>query len=187
VSVLSGGLSAACSALLLVSEEGHEAEKFLGLPIWIWQLLNLVLFLGVLLYLGGKPLAETFRKRQADIEQRRQEAEKHRAAVDRLALDIRSRTAKVESEIEEVRKQGRVDGEEARKALAARAGEEAERIRKEAIDEIERRVAAARGDLRQAAADLTAASAAEILTREITPADRERLLSDSVARLKDAR
>ena len=178
------GLPASWGAALLVSEEGHEASKFLGLPIWIWQLLNLGLFLAVLLYFIAKPLAQTFRKRQADIEQRRQEAERQRASVDRLAMDIRERTAKIEREIEEVRKQGRLDGEEARRILAARADEEAGRIRQDAADEIDRRVAAARDELRRAAADVAGAAASEILSREITPADRERLLADSVARLK---
>jgi F-type H+-transporting ATPase subunit b len=185
--VIPSGLPAVFTAVLFVSEEGHEASKFLGLPMWIWQILNLVLFLAVLLYFVAKPLSETFRKRQLEIEERRKEAEKQRAAVDRLALDIRERTTKVEREIEEIRKQGRIDGEDARKALAARADEEAERIRKDASEEIERRVTAAKVELRQAAADLTATSATEILSREITPADRERLLADGVSRMKDAR
>ena len=185
MSLLPGGSAAGLFALL-VSEEGHEASKFLGLPIWIWQLLNLGLFIAALLYFVARPLGETFRKRQVEIERRRLEAEKQRAAVDRLAMDIRERTAKIEREIEEVRKQGRLDGEEARRALAARADEESERVRRDATEEIERRVAAAREELRQAAADLTGKSAAEILAREITPADRERLLADGVTRLKDA-
>lgn len=178
---------AALSALALVSEESEELEKFLGLPLWIWQLLNLALFLGLLYYLLAKPLGEAFRKRQEAIEARRQEAETRRAAVDRLALDIRERTARIEREIEEIRKQGRADGEEARRALAARADEEGERIRKDSVAELERRVAAARSDLAKTAADLTADAASRLLIKEITPADREKLFADSVARLKDAR
>ena len=184
---LLAGFPAAFTAALLVSQEGHEASKFLGLPLGIWQFLNLVLFIGVLLYFVAKPLAATFRKRQVEIEERRKEAEKQRASVDRLALDIRERTAKIEREIAEIRTQGRADGEEARKGLAARAGEEAERIRKDATEEIERRVAAARSELQQTAADLTAQSATDILSREITAADRERLLADGLSRLKGAR
>ena len=178
------GLPAFCGAAMLVSEEGHEASTFLGLPLWIWQVLNLGLFLAVLLYFIAKPLTEAFRKRQVDIEQRRQEAERQRASVDRLAMDIREKTAKIEREIEEIRKQGRLDGEEARRALAARADEEADRIRRDATDEIDRRVAAAREDLRRAAADAAGTAASEILSREITADDRERLLADSVASLK---
>ncbi|HEY1435340.1 MAG TPA: ATP synthase F0 subunit B [Thermoanaerobaculia bacterium] len=181
------GFPAAFPATLLVSQEGHEAAKFLGLPLGVWQLLNLVLFAAVLVYFVARPLGAAFRKRQLEIEQRRLEAEKQRAAVDRLALDIRERTARIEREIEEIRKQGRADGEDARKGLAARANEEAERIRKDATEEIDRRVAAARLELQQTAADLTASSATEILTREITAADRERLLADEVSRLKSAR
>ena len=181
------GLPAAARAALLVSEEGHEASKLFGLPFWVWQLLNLGLFLALLLYFVARPLGQAFRQRQDAIEQRRLEAEKQRAAVEGLARDIRERTAKIEKEIEEIRRQGVADGEEARRALAERADEEVTRIRKDSGEEIERRVAAAREELRQVAADLTGSTAAEILTREITPADRERLLADGVARLKDAR
>ena len=94
---------------------------------------------------------------------------------------MHERTAKLEREIAEIRKQGRLDGEEARASLATRADEEAERIRKDAGEEIERRLAEAKAELRRTAADLTAAAATETLAREITPADRERLLADSVA------
>ena len=171
----------------LLSEEAEHAGKFLGLPLWIWQFLNLALFIVLLYKLIARPLTEAFRKRQAEIENRRKEAEKQRAQVQQLASDLRERTAKVEREIAEIRKQGQLDGEEARAALAARADEEAERIRKDAGEEIERRLADAKAELRRTAADLTAAAASETLAREITPADRQRLLAESVATLKDAR
>ena len=185
--ILLSHLPAVLPAALLVSEEGEHAEKFLGLPLWIWQLLNLALFLGLLFYLLARPLTEAFRKRQVEVEERRKEAEKRRAAVDRLAADIRERTSRIEREAEEIRKQAVTDGERIRAELAQRAKDEAERIRKGAEDEIERRVAAARAQLRQTAADLTGTAATELLAREITEEDRRRLLSDSVSRLRDAR
>ena len=169
------------------SGEAEEASRFLGLPLWIWQLLNLVLFVGVLLYFVAKPLGAAFRQRQLQIEERRREAEKRRAAVENLAAEIRARTAAVEKEIAEIRSRGRADGEEAQRALAARADAESERIRREAAEEIERRLASARAELQRTAATLTASTATEILGREITPADRERLLDDTVARLENSR
>jgi F-type H+-transporting ATPase subunit b len=184
--ISSSGLHAALPALLRVSEEGHEAARFLGVPMWVWQIVNLGLFFAVLIYFVARPLGEAFRKRQAEIEERRRKAEEQRASVDRLAADIRERTARIEKEIEEIRRQGRADGEQARQALTARATEEAERIRRGASEEIERRLSAARDELRRAAADGTASAAAEILAREITPADRERILADGVSRLKDS-
>lgn len=177
----------ASTALAALSEEAEEAAKFLGLPLWIWQLANLVLFVGVLLYFVAKPLGAAFRQRQLQIEERRKEAEKKRASVENLASEIRARTAAIERDIEEIRAQGRADGEEAQRSLAARADAESERIRREAGEEIERRLVAARAELRRTAAALTASSATEVIAREITPADRERLLEDSVARLEQTR
>ncbi|HEY3204035.1 MAG TPA: ATP synthase F0 subunit B [Thermoanaerobaculia bacterium] len=174
-------------ALLLSQEETHEATKFLGLPLWIWQLLNLALFLGVLLYFVARPMAQAFRKRQLEVGERRKEAEQQRAEVQRLASEIRARTARLELEIAEVRRQGELEGESARAALAVRAHEEAERVRTEALDEIERRLAAAIAELRKTAADLTAAAAVEIVSREVTDEDRRRILTESVSRMKEAR
>lgn len=181
------------TALLLLlaspesAAEAEETAKFLGLPMWIWQLANLVLFVGLLLYFVAKPLGAAFRKRQEDIEERRRDAEKKRAAVENLAAEIRSRTAAIEKEMVEIRARGRADGEEAQRALAERADAESERIRREAAEEIERRLETARAELRRAAAALTASEATEILAKEITAADRERLLEDSVARLENSR
>ena len=173
--------------LAALTEEAEETAKFLGLPLWIWQLANLVLFVALLLYFVAKPLGAAFRKRQEDIEARRREAEKKRASVENLAAEIRSRTAAIEKEMAEIRDRGRADGEEAQRALAERADAESERIRREAAEEIERRLASARAELRREAASLTADRATEILAKEITPADRERLLDDTVASLEGSR
>ena len=83
--------------LLLSSEEGeHAAEKFLGIPMTVWQLINLVLFIAVLWYLVARPLSNAFRKRQDEIEERRRQAEKQRDDAQRLTAEIRERTARIE-------------------------------------------------------------------------------------------
>lgn len=181
------GNSGYAAVHLLSGEQAEHASAFLGVPLWIWQILNLVLFLAVLIFFVAKPMAAAFRKRQLEIEERLKEAEKQRAAVERLSSELRERTQRIEREIEEIRKQGRLDGEEARAALSTRAGEEAERVRKDAAEEIERHLNAAKAQLRQTAADLTAATATDILAKEITAEDRQRLLTESVVRMKETR
>jgi len=173
------------AVLLLSSEEGeHAAEKFLGIPMPIWQLINLVLFVVVLVYFVARPLSTAFRKRQDEIEERRRQAEKQRADAQKLTAEIRERTAKIERDIEEIRKQGVVEGESARAQLARRAEEEAARAIEEAQEEIGRRLEEAKTELRRAAAGLTAERAKEILSREITDEDRRRLIDDGVDGLK---
>jgi F-type H+-transporting ATPase subunit b len=172
---------------LLAEEEGAHAEKVLGIPQWIWQLANLILFFAVLIYFVARPITEAFRNRQLEVERRLKEALERRAEAARFETEIQQRMQRLEGEVEEIRRQGLADGESARRALEERAKEEAERIRRESEEEIERRVAAAKAELRQVAAGLTAESAREILTREIKEDDRRRLLADSVSRLKEAR
>jgi len=170
--------------LLLLVEGGTEhAEKFLGLPMWIWQSANLALFLYLLYRFVGRPLAAAFRKRQEAVEAERIEAERLKSEAERLSAEIRERLARLDGEIAGVAAQGKADGEAERAALVARADQEAERVKREAAEEIERRVAAARADLEKVASGLVASSAVELLSREIDEEDRRRLLEDSVARL----
>jgi len=173
------------AAPLLRMVEGAEehAAKFLGIPLWIWQLVNLALFLGVLLYFVARPLAEMFRKRQLEVEERLREAREQRAEAARLEAEIHERMARLDQEIAQIRARGLAEGEAERAALSERADREADRVRREAEDEIGRRLASAKDELRRAAADLTASSARDLLSAQINEEDRRRLLEESVGQM----
>jgi F-type H+-transporting ATPase subunit b len=171
-------------ALIATVETEHVAD-FLGLPLWIWQLANLIAFLMVLLHFVAKPLAEAFRRRQLDIAERLREAQERRAEAARLEAEIHERLVRVDRELEEIRAQGVAEGEAARASLLERAEQESERVRREAEQEIERRLVAAKKELRRAAADLTAAVARQLLAGEITEKDRQRLLEESLRQLAE--
>jgi len=179
------GLALPILALLAAAEEEgeHAAETFLGLPLWIWQLANLVLFLGVLLYFVARPLAAAFRKRQVEVEERLKEAEKRRAEAGRLESEIRARMARLDTEIAEIRARGVAEGEVEKGELFARTDLEAERVRREAEEEIGRRLDAAKDELRRAAADLTSSTARDLVAGQITEEDRRRLLEESVGKM----
>lgn len=172
--------------LLLVEGGAGHAETFLGVPMWIWQIANLVLFFGLLARLVGRPLSEAFRKRQESVEQQRIESERLRDETQRLTAQIRERLSRLDGELAEVRARGIAEGEAERASLVARADQEAERVKREAGEEIERRLASARADLQKVASDLVASAATELLSREINAQDRRRMLADSVSRLRKA-
>ena len=178
-----GRLPAALPISLLARQAEEHAANFLGLPLWIWQLANLVLFLGVLLYFVARPMAAMFRQRQLDVEKRLAEAKKLREEAVQLGQQVKERMSRLDQEIAEIRARGRADGETERAALAERADREVERVRKEAEQEIGRRLAAAKQELRQTAAELTAGVARDMLSAQITEDDRRRLLDESVERL----
>jgi len=171
--------------LALLSEEGEHATGWLGLPIWVWQLVNIAGFIAVLLYFVARPLTDSFRKRQAEVEERRAAAEKHRAEVQRLSDEIRERTSRLETEIAQIRAEGVREGDVVKAELEQKAKDEVARVEARAGEEIQRKLAEAKAELRRDAAALTAKQAAEILAGAINDDDRRKLIQDEVVRLKE--
>ena len=172
---------------LLAQEAEEHASTFLGLPLWLWQLVNLALFLAALLYFVARPLAAMFRNRQLAVEERLREAKALRAEAARLEAEVHERMARLDQEIVEIRARGLAEGETERATLSEKGDREVERVRREADEEIGRRLAAAKQELRRTAADLTAGVAREVLAAQINDEDRRRLLEESVARLGENR
>lgn len=164
-------------------EGGHAAATWMGVPLWIWQSINLVLFFFLLYRFVVRKLIDHFRQRQLDLEERLRLAEQQRRDAQNVAAEIRERMAKVEREMDVIRAQGRADGEVEKAALLARAEQEAVRVRQEAETQIARHTAHAIRELQGVAADLTAAAAREIVERHIDDADRKRLFEEGVAKL----
>jgi F-type H+-transporting ATPase subunit b len=173
-------------AALALSAEEH-GEKFLGLPMWIWQLANLIGFLGVLVYFVARPLTQAFRSRQQAVEDRIAKAREEREHAARLETEIHERLARLDQELAEVRARGLAEGESARAALIQKADEEVERVRRESELEIARRLAFAQEELRRTAADLTASAALSRLSSEINDEDRKRLLNEALSNLGESR
>jgi F-type H+-transporting ATPase subunit b len=178
-------VNVAVFAGLVLAAPAEHAETFLGLPMWIWQLLNLIGFLGVLVYFIARPLAQAFGRRQQAVEDRILEAQKRRQEAARLETEIHERLAQLDQDIAEVKARGLAEGESARAALIQKADEEVERVKREAELEIARRLAFAREELRRAAADLTASAALQRLSSEVTDDDRRRLLDEALSNLPE--
>jgi F0F1-type ATP synthase membrane subunit b/b' len=178
-------LQAVLPLSLAVQEAEEHASSFLGLPLWIWQLVNLAAFLAVLLYFVARPVAAMFRNRQLAVEERLREAKALEAEAERLGAEVHERMARLDREIEEIRARGVADGETERAALSEKADLEVERVRRESEQEIGRHLATARLELRRTAADLTAAAAREALSAQITDEDRRRLLQEGVSQLAE--
>ena len=171
------------SALSLGQEAEHAAAP-LGIPLAVWQLANLIGFLAVLFYFVARPLTNLFRQRQLEVERRLKEAQERRADAAKLEAQVHERMAQLDRELAEIRARGVAEGEAARVELIQRAEQEAEAVRRQAEEEISRRLESAREQLRAAAAELTALAAREILSAEVTEEDRKRLFAESVAKLE---
>ncbi|HTD53720.1 MAG TPA: ATP synthase F0 subunit B [Thermoanaerobaculia bacterium] len=170
--------------LLLLSAEGEHAAGPLGIPNVIWQAVNLIGFLAALFYFVARPMTRLFRQRQLDIERRLQEAQERRAEAARLESEIHERMARLDRDVAEILARGSAEGEAARAELIGRADQDAENVRRQAEEEINRRLEAARQELRRTAAELTATAARELVAAQMTEEDRRRLLTESIVRLE---
>lgn len=160
------------------------AETFLGMPVVIWKTLNLVGFFGLLVYLLAKPMAAFFRTRREGIGRQLEEATAQRREAERLNAEMEQKVASLEGEIAAMQERLRREGEKEREALEKQGETEAVRFLAQVDQEATRRVEEARASLSREAAGVAAELALELLQKELTEADRERIFTSTLERLK---
>jgi len=161
--------------------EGHEAPKtYFGIPGWILKLANMLLFIGVLGYVIAGPARKAFAARSEQIRAEAQEARERRAKADQLASDIQARLTQIETEVRSIHERAQAEGERQKRELIAAAEAEAAKILANARNEVDNRLKHARHELTEYAGQLAAKRAEDILREKITPADQQKLFSESV-------
>ena len=162
-------------------------DSFFGLPKVTQRVLfaaNLTLFLFLLARFAGRPIAAVLDARRNGISEQLEQAERRIAEAGELRADLELRLAAVESEIRELRERAERDGAAEAEQIAGQTAREEERFLKRVADEIGRRRAEARQRLAEETAALTAQLTRELLERELTDADRSRLLADGLGVLR---
>jgi F-type H+-transporting ATPase subunit b len=166
----------------LAASEGPAT--FLGLPTALWKLANLLAFVGLLVYLLAKPLRGFFHARGESVSRGLGEAAQQREQATRLAAEMERRVAALEGEIRTLRERLQREGERERQQLEQQGETDAARLLAQLDDEAKRRVDEARVGLAHEAADVAAELAREILEKELTEADRERIFANTLERLR---
>ena len=163
------------------ADEG--GETFLGLPTMFWKLANFVVFFGLLFFLLARPLSKFFQSRRAQIAAQMQEAERQRSEAERFRIEMEQRVAALAGEIATLKERLRSEGERERQALERQGAEEAARLVSQIEQEAARRVQDARRQLASEAASVAADLAVDLLRRELTVEDRERIFRTTLERL----
>jgi len=172
---------------LLLSAEGGHAETFLGLPYVVWKTANLLLFFGLMWWVLKKPLSSFFGERRAEVAKTLERTDEDRRRAEALAAELSARLSQIQTELSNLKAAAKRDAEAEHAALLAEAENEAGRILARTKGEIESRVRHARSELTGYAGDLALEIARDILARQITPEDQERLVSEGVAALSKAK
>lgn len=167
-----------------MSPSGHEAASgFLGVPNLVWQVANLVAFLGLLWYFLKKPVAEFFGNRRNEVAQALVKADEDRRRAEALAGELAGRLREIEAELANLKEGARRDAEAEHAALLRQTEEDAARFLARASADVDNRVRAARAELTAYAGDLAVEVAKELLAKAVTAEDEKRLVAEGVAEL----
>ncbi len=152
-----------------------------GLQAFLWPALNLAILIAVLVYFGRKPLRAYFEKRRSEVQGVLQSAADQLATAETTYAKWQRRTVDLEVELNEIRAMSRQRAEAEREKIIDDARATAERIRRDATTAVELELRRAREILREEATQLAIELAGERLSREVTEADRDRLIDEFIA------
>jgi F-type H+-transporting ATPase subunit b len=162
------------------TDEGHAEKKYFGIPGWILKTLNMILFIGVLVYFVGGPVKKAFAERSAAIRRAADEARERREKSDRMADDIQARLAAIESEVRAIHERAQVEGERQKRELITAAEAESQKILQAARNEVDNRLKHARAELTEFAGELAAQRAEQLLREKMTEQDQKKLFEESL-------
>jgi len=153
----------------------------------IAKLVNLLLFIGLMLYFLRRPISEAFRARQQGIRSELMRAEEERAAAEAQLEEVKGRLARLDTEVEAIRANAQKEAAEERARVERATEAEIRKIREQARREIESAAKAARAELRTFTAEQSVKLAEEMIRRDIRPEDDAHLAREYVEELGGVR
>jgi F-type H+-transporting ATPase subunit b len=176
-------------ALLLAGivfpETAAAAEEGSRWGVWldVGRVFNLLLVVGVVVWIARKPLSNFFAGRTQAIRDQLAEAQKARTEAEAKLAEIESRMSRLNDELKEIANTTEKEAQDEYQRLIAAAGQEAEKIVERSKQEIEGMTRTAQQELKLHAAKLSVQMAEERIQSEITDADHERLFHRFVEKL----
>jgi F-type H+-transporting ATPase subunit b len=167
---------------VLAAEEGGGEG---GALLMIGKIFNVALVIGVLVWIGRKPLAEFFINRTQSIREQLEEAQQARRDAEARLAEMQDRMRNLDEELKEIRSASEREARAEYERLVAEAECDAEKIVARARQEIDGMTRAAHLELKAHAAELSVQLAEEKIREVITDEDRARLFGQFVRQLGD--
>ena len=182
------GLAMALPALAQEAEHGAEAPSLfagdLGNSVW-----TLVIFVIVLIVLGKfawGPILKTLQSRENFIREALASAKRDREAAEARLKEYEQKLAASRAEATAIVEEGRRDAEVVKRRIEAAAKEEADKTIERAKREIQIATDTATKELYTLSAKLATQLAAQVIGRELSPQDHQRLISQAIDGIEGA-
>ncbi|RLB46226.1 MAG: hypothetical protein DRJ42_28160 [Deltaproteobacteria bacterium] len=163
---------------------GTRVVNVVGTTEFKGALFNFLLLIAILVYGGNKVLPGFLAGRKKEIQDGLEEAALMKEAAEAKFEEYSSRLEKLDQELDQIRKDMAKAGAKERDRIVAEAESKAARLRKDTEFIIDQQMKMIRDELTHVAVAAAIASAREVLSKETSTADQERLASSYLDRLK---
>ena len=178
------GVSLLLTSLALASGGGEaahgEAHGITPAKIndFIWRTVNFLVFAGILIYLVAKPAKQFFAQRASDIGETFEDLEVKKAEAEAALLAAEERLAQVDAEREKLMEQFMAEGEAEKEKIIQKAEMVAARIKEMAALSIDQEIKKSAQELKKEVAEQATQMAEELIRKEITPTDQNKLVEE---------
>jgi F-type H+-transporting ATPase subunit b len=168
------------ATLVMAAGGGGHADAGALLKDFLYRCLNFAVVLGILGYFTLKPIKKALADRRENVNKTLEEAQAARAEAEAKYREVEEKLKTANEEIEQVYSAIREEGELERQKIIANAQAMAEKIQTEAEKSAQREVENARLQLRSEVAALAVKLAEQLIKKNISPEDHDRLLNEYI-------
>lgn len=152
--------------------------------LFIWSAITFIILILALWKVAYKPLMAMQKKRQAEIHDAIEGAERVKEEARVLLAEYKQQLADARVEAEEILERARKVGESTKAEIVSEAKAQAERTLEKAREQIERETRQALADIKQQVADLALAAAEKATSRSLTTEEDVRLIREALAEVE---
>ena len=145
-----------------------------------WEVVSFALLLGLLYWFVYPPIRDQIQRRQGQIEDAINEAEKTRAEARELLAEYRRQIEEARGESRKILEEGRKQAEAQRERTKREAREEGDRIIQRAREEIERERDSSLREIRREVSVMVIQASEQVIGREVDADEHERLISEAL-------
>ena len=155
--------------------------------LFIWTILTFLVLVGLLARFAWRPLLQALEGRQAEIAKSLEDAAQARQELERLNRESAQMMQKARVEAEAIVSRSRSDAEVLREELKQKSRAEAATIVANAEKQIQLETARAIQQIRSETIDLSVEIASKILSRQVSKADHEGLIEETLLQVEARR
>ncbi|MBI5236040.1 MAG: ATP synthase F0 subunit B [Deltaproteobacteria bacterium] len=170
-------------ALVMASTGGegaaHKADSGM-----LWKVINFAILVVGIVIIWKKVIGKLLNKRSVDIEEALKSAEEAKKTAEIRAAEYRDKLGELEKNVSDVLKELEIEGASERARIIKEAEAAATRLMEQARATAAQEIKKAKIELRREATEIASKLAEEILKKELTPTDQQRLVKDNIEKLR---